>query len=78
MPKLALLNDINNHLIYFYKWLKKGLVIDIELENEKSTYYRNREQFNKLIMNGHASSKEAASLFYYLNRTGYNGLCKIQ
>ena len=26
-PKQALLNDINPHLINFYNWLKRGLVI---------------------------------------------------
>lgn len=25
----------------------------------------------------HADRREAASLFYYLNRTGYNGLCRF-
>ena len=26
LPRRALLNDINPHLIHFYEWLKKGLV----------------------------------------------------
>jgi len=77
IPKVALLNDINTHLIYFYHWLKKGLVIDLEMQNEEAAYYKNRERFNELIMAGHATSKEAAGLFYYLNRTGYNGLCRF-
>jgi DNA adenine methylase len=29
------------------------------------------------LRNGKASTKEAAALFYYLNRTGYNGLCRF-
>lgn len=77
LPKRALLNDINSHLINFYKWVKKGLIIEIPLENDKERYYAYRERFNSLLSNGSAKSKEAAELFYYLNRTGYNGLCRF-
>jgi len=34
-------------------------------------------RFNQIISEGKADSKEAASLFYYLNRTCYNGLCRF-
>lgn len=77
MPARALLNDINAHLINFYEWLNKGLVIEIELVNNESQYYRNRERFNQLVSDRAGNTKEAASLFYYLNRTGYNGLCRF-
>src|SRR5204863_3946664 len=30
-----------------------------------------------LLTNGKAATKEAASLFYFLNRTGFNGLCRF-
>ena len=36
-----------------------------------------RAQFNELLSTGKSSTSEAASLFYYLNRTGYNGLCRF-
>ena len=36
-----------------------------------------RTQFNHLLEIGDAASVDAASLFYYLNRTGYNGLCRF-
>ncbi|MBI4478252.1 MAG: DNA adenine methylase, partial [Acidobacteria bacterium] len=29
------------------------------------------------LAKGEASSREAAALFYYLNRTGFNGLCRF-
>jgi DNA adenine methylase len=77
MPARALLNDINPHLINFYEWLRRGLVIKIELVNDERHYYRNRERFNQLVFDGAGATKEAASLFYYLNRTGYNGLCRF-
>jgi DNA adenine methylase len=76
-PGRALLNDINPHLISFYRWLQRGLQIDIELANDATLYYAHRHRFNELIRTGHADGKEAASLFYYLNHTGFNGLCRF-
>jgi DNA adenine methylase len=78
-PKHALLNDINLHAIHFYLWLKRGLRVNEELnfENSESIYYQQRTRFNQLISEGAAASAEAAALFYYLNRTCYNGLCRF-
>ena len=76
-PKRALLNDVNPHLINFYRWLKRGLRVELKLRNEKAHYYDSRKRFNELTANGGRASAEAATLFYYLNRTGYNGLCRF-
>lgn len=76
-PKTALLNDLNSHLINFYNWVQKGLQIDIPLENNPQYYYLCRQRFNELILNGQANGLEAAKLFYFMNRTGYNGLCRF-
>jgi DNA adenine methylase len=76
-PDRALLNDVNPHLINFYQWLKRGLTIDVAMANDSKTYYRNRDRFNHLLSSGAADSSESAGLFYYLNRTGYNGLCRF-
>lgn len=131
MPKRALLNDVNPHNVNFFRWLKAGLVIEIEMANDERLYYAARREFNRIIeqtgirnqepgtgnwepggstkqpatsnrglakarrgrTNGAlakaaesdgavsrasgAESKRAAELFYYLNRTGYNGLCRF-
>ena len=77
LPKRALLNDINPHLVNFYRWLKRGLTVELALRNEKAHYYESRRRFNELTSNGGRKSAEAATLFYYLNRTGYNGLCRF-
>jgi DNA adenine methylase len=77
MPKCALLNDVNTHLVNFYEWLKRGLQISIEMKNTESCFYLQRTRFNQLLREGKEATKEAASLFYYLNRTGYNGLCRF-
>ena len=76
-PTQALLNDINTHAINFYLWLKKGLHTQIEMRNDKALFYRHREEFNRLTSNGSQRTKKSAELFYYLNRTGYNGLCRF-
>jgi DNA adenine methylase len=76
-PQRALLNDNNEHLINFFIWLQRGLVIELEMKNSRTMYYRYRERFNKLIACGNSHSREAAELFYYLNRTCYNGLCRF-
>jgi len=47
------------------------------MENDKTLYYEYRELFNSLIRAGKSKTKKAAELFYYLNRTGYNGLCRF-
>jgi DNA adenine methylase len=77
MPQKALLNDVNPHLVNFYEWLKRGFRVSIEMENDKTCFYDHRSRFNQLLNKGKQSTKEAASLFYYLNRTGYNGLCRF-
>ena len=76
-PERALLNDVNPHNINFYRWLKNGLYLDIDMRNDEALYYVHRRRFNQLIVENRADSGEAASLFYYLNRTGYNGLCRF-
>lgn len=76
-PRKALLNDINPHLINFYQQVRKGLKIEIPMENNKRLYYRHRERFNQLIREKKWATPEAAQLFYYLNHTGYNGLCRF-
>lgn len=76
-PQEASLNDVNRHLVSFYHWLQRGLVMSVEMKNDKAAYYRHRQRFNELIRQGQDDTQEAAELFYYLNRTGYNGLCRF-
>ena len=73
------LNDINADLINLYKELKhapdefisdaKKLFVD--LNNYSDAYYQYRVQFN-----ASQDAYERAVLFLYLNRHGYNGLCR--
>src|SRR5262245_65300951 len=54
MPRRALLNDINPHLINFYDWLKRGLRVEIRLEHDRHVYYAHRARFNELLVRGGA------------------------
>lgn len=76
-PERALLNDVNPHLINFYGWLKKGWKPTLRMENNSRLFYAHRETFNRLLAARKGHSRKAAELFYFLNRTGYNGLCRF-
>jgi DNA adenine methylase len=76
-PKVAILNDINPHLINFYRQVQKGLSVNIEMENDESLFYEHRDRFNELARGNKLGTPEAAQLFYYLNRTCFNGLCRF-
>jgi DNA adenine methylase len=76
-PDQALINDLNPHTINFYRWLKRGLRIPLEMRNDETYFYDQRTRFNQLVRENKTDSKEAAGIFYYLNRTCYNGLCRF-
>jgi len=76
-PERAVLNDLNPHLINFYAQLRRGLAMEIETRYDEKLFYAHRARFNQLIKDGGAKSGEAAQLFYYLNRTCFNGLCRF-
>jgi len=77
VPDRALISDINPHSINFYRWLKSGLSIGFRMRNEATSFYEQRTLFNQLIRDSKADGEQAAGLFYYLNRTCYNGLCRF-
>lgn len=81
-PVQALCNDINPHLVNFFKHLKAGLTIEIHGGTSETTYYSYRGAFNELIRlhratGMHEDGRRGAMLFYYLNRHCYNGLCRF-
>jgi DNA adenine methylase len=77
IPEKALLNDVNPHLVNFYVQVKRGLKLDIDMQNNERLFYRHRDRFNELIKEHQIDTAEAAQLFYYLNRTCFNGLCRF-
>jgi DNA adenine methylase len=76
-PDLALLNDANVHLVNLYHHLQHGLSVTIEMKNDREFYYEMRSRFNQLTSEGKSLTSEAAQIFYYLNRTAFNGLCRF-
>lgn len=77
-PHYAVLNDVNPHLMNFFGWLQSGLEQhNVPFVNDENIYYQNRERFNDLIDKKDIHTQTAAALFYYLNRTGFNGLCRF-
>ena len=46
-------------------------------ERSEQLYYASRSASTNCCEPARAARREAASLFYYLNRTGYNGLCRF-
>lgn len=79
-PRRALLNDVNPHLINFYQELQRGLVSPLEFENDSDRFYYIRKSFNLWNATANAikpHAPERAAAFYYLNRTGFNGLCRF-
>lgn len=75
----ALLADSNPDLIDLYQLLQKEGEVFIRLcarlftpeNNSAEAYYALREEFNRT-----RNKRRKAALFLYLNRHGYNGLCR--
>ncbi len=85
-PKVALLNDANQHVVNFYQCLQVGLKNSLPMINDADQYLEYRSKFNQLTVQSEQvtareqpllTKKTQALLFYYLNRTGFNGLCRF-
>jgi len=81
-PERALLNDANAHLMRFWDWVQQpgpgGAKPKMRFDNDERRYYACRKRFNALAA-GAVPKRfgEAAELFYYLNRSCFNGLCRF-
>ena len=76
----ALLADINPHLIALFQDVQAGKFKLAEHKNTPEDFYLARSRFNQLVNNGLklvAQKREAASIFYYLNRHCFNGLIRF-
>lgn len=76
-PERAKLSDVNVHLVNFHERLKDERPFVLEMDNTETLYYAYRECFNELNKTTARYTRTAAELFYYLNRTGFNGLCRF-
>lgn len=76
-PEKARINDLNPHVINFYQQVQDNFKIKIRMINNEAFYYARRDEFNDLIVRCIFNTQLAASLFYYLNRTCFNGLVRF-
>ena len=76
-PNRGSINDVNKRLMNFYRVLKEKPKELIEEASQyiydKAEYYRLRTRFNE----EHLSDVEDAAILLYLNKTGYNGLYRV-
>ena len=56
-PKQALLNDVNPHLINFYRHVQNGLRMRLQMRNDEALFYRHRERFNRLDSRGQGANR---------------------
>jgi DNA adenine methylase len=76
-PERVLLNDWNADLMNLYRQVQQGLTQTVLFAHDEATYYQHRQRFNKLRQEPEGvDTPEAAQLFYYLNRTCFNGLTR--
>jgi DNA adenine methylase len=73
MPKRAILNDVNPHLINLYRHIDQGMANANHWANTKEQFFDIRRRFNLYQF----TDEFNAQAFYYLNRTCYNGLCRF-
>lgn len=79
--KKVYISDINENLINCYRVIQQdvqSLITELEKQEYKNTkeqYYTNRKEFNRLKkLNSPETNIQRASLFIYLNKTGFNGM----
>lgn len=81
------ISDINKEAINLYKVIRDDVenlielldefqkeYQDLNLEQRKIIYYRNREEFNLLKLSDNSYNLRKVALFMFLNKTGFNGL----
>jgi len=71
VPERAILSDINPHLIALYKSVANGMKNEQWWENSKEQFEEIKSHFNS------QNVPNNPALFYYLNRTCFNGLCRF-
>lgn len=66
-------NDVDKPLFSFYEHLRAAFTPDSGLVVSEDAYYKYRFRYNDLVEVSNFG-EELASLFYYINCVGYNGL----
>lgn len=82
--------DINPHLIDLWQWVQRDGIVTEQFTNTEIGYVSARREFNRLVGLGLLANQVddllplsakwkgiKSQLFYYLNQTGFNGLCRF-
>ncbi|MCW4048702.1 MAG: Dam family site-specific DNA-(adenine-N6)-methyltransferase [Candidatus Bathyarchaeota archaeon] len=76
-PTRSSINDINHRLMNFYRVVRDSpdelIEVASQYRYEKEEYYERRSRFNEMP----EDPVEDAGLLLYLNKTGYNGLYRV-
>lgn len=81
-PTKAVINDFNPQLMNLYIQARdnpeelKNEMIKLQSNHSEENYYLIRNQYNECLMRNELSVKSAAKLVY-LNKTGFNGLYRL-
>lgn len=81
-PQKAVINDLNEQLINLYNVVasnKEELIKELDIlsaEHSETNYYKIRDAYNECLNKNELSIK-SASYFIYLNKTGFNGLYRV-
>ncbi|MGR5365874.1 DNA adenine methylase [Photobacterium damselae] len=80
-PRKSIVNDILSPLTNLFERIKCGELKSIseliDTTNTNENFLTNRQLFNDINRSDINSTVEEAALFYFLNRTCYNGLCRF-
>ncbi|PLX44418.1 MAG: modification methylase [Deltaproteobacteria bacterium] len=79
-PKRAILIDLNAELINLYRVVKeqpRELMKEVEKHRNEEEYYYSLRSLDRTAEFAELSEVERASRFLYLNKTGYNGLWRV-
>jgi DNA adenine methylase len=74
-PSNAVINDVHNELIAFYKSIKDGNILKIKEfmdnnKNDEDTYYRIRDTYET------SNDLDVAQRFYYIRKTCFRGMMR--
>jgi DNA adenine methylase len=77
-PERCIANDLNYHVIGLYHTIQQqgNDIQKIALENTSENFYQVRKEFNE-ILKQNPFDERLPHMFYYLNRTCFNGLVRF-
>lgn len=80
LPQKAIVNDLNSELINLYQVVKddvEALIIDLSKHVNEADYFYKLRSLDREPEFAQLSSVERASRIFYLNKTCYNGLFRV-